>query len=169
MSGAIAFTAILLGSTQALFTHRYSSGRVEPFTDTLWIFGGFLGVALLLAAAVLLSQLMVRASLSREMAWLSELPFPIRGHFRMLGGPHGQFQVEFKAESPDAETLAELLAGISPALLELKSKENPFQMRIEHQRDAGGHSRWRAWRIVVDQLLLPLHSRFPIAGVTFDR
>jgi hypothetical protein len=168
--------AVVIVATALLFVPGYL-GADSPVWSAV-------GVALLAAAIgvfFLARWAMGRAHARMEGAWLVGLPFPVRGYFRVLGGTPSEerevkVRIEFRDAVPDRETLDGLLGRV----------EYPATARLT----GGGGKRWTAesgtirspaggdvdptngavlwWmRVVVDEVLLPLHEAYPLRSVRF--
>ena len=127
-----------------------------------------------LTAAVLLA-LALRGARARVIAWLADLPFPLENLNAVLNGLGEALTVTFRGASPSTDELNKLLDQVSaesfvterapeegaPAWIEVRigvvdDKRNPA---------ASNHRRYGRVRALVEQVLVPLGTRYPITEV----
>ncbi len=165
--GALFVVSLLMGVLGLIRPTHTDGSHVHP-SETIPVAEGGLAVSAVFAATVLLAKWAVRSSAQRELDWVAALPFPVHGHFQMLGMGRGGFKLVFADTAPSAQALEQLFAGVQATRLELRSSKNPFEVRYETLRRASPPERWRAWRLLVNDLLLPLHAKYPLDAVPFD-
>jgi hypothetical protein len=151
-----------------LYAIATSKGKHVDANEMLpWSIGG-IGLSILALIGFGLAKMWVRASARDEEAWAAGLPFPLTGHFHLLGSGYSYFRLQFRGDAPSDSTLTELFAGLKGFQLTTVSGSNPFRIKAKEARGMSNRDHWHAWRLVVDQLLLPLHAKWPIASVTFE-
>jgi hypothetical protein len=127
-----------------------------------------------LTAAVLLA-LALRGARARVIAWLAGLPFPLENLNAVLNGLGEVLEVTFRDASPSAREVNELLDPVSAEsfVTEAASKDGEpasIEVRIgvvDDKRNpaASNHRRFERVRALVEEVLVPLGTRYPIAGV----
>jgi hypothetical protein len=116
-----------------------------------------------------------------ERAWLASLPFPVRGYFRVLGtSPEEERTLRLKASftgsGPGREVLEGLLGRVSyPASANLRdfreqgwsAESGPILSPSGDDIDSSNAPTLGWMRVVIEDVLLPLHREFPLAAVSF--
>jgi hypothetical protein len=129
-----------------------------------------LEISLSLIALVVLARLVVKSAIAREDAWKSRLPFALVDHYYALGSSsHVTLTLVFRAEMPSAEDVEVFAEGASGAFRIRPAARDSRCLRLELDSHRGADSarqRWRAFHVLVDQLLVPLHKRFPLESVS---
>ncbi|HUS69041.1 MAG TPA: hypothetical protein VMZ28_31105 [Kofleriaceae bacterium] len=157
---------LLTGIGVAFPTKQIPGGTIE----TVYLPAGLItgALAILLVGVMFLARAAVRRTYAGEVGWVDSLPFALQGHQKLLAAGRGRFKLVFQDAGPDRGTLEPLLRGVTGARLELDERPGPIAVEITLDcADGSGHARWRAWRSVVDQLILPLHRSYPLAAVAF--
>ncbi len=148
----------------------WGSSRREPLRATFVI-----TIGVLPGLAVLVTQLIVwlhsRLAHPALIQWARTLPFAVRELFALLGGEwrSAQASVHFlNASAEDAELAASAATGAGfPAkavdgVVEIQLPPSPW-----NSDDNGGFV--RAFRRLVNVVLLPVHQRSPIGEVRFSK
>ena len=152
-------------------------GLRQPFWPAVGLALIGLGIAGFFGGRLLLAPRRVR----EERAWLLSLPFPVRGYFRTLGqSPEEERQVRvrivFRGPVPEREMLEGLFGRVTyPATARItggkgsrwRAESGPIRSIVmEDVEPTNGPVLW--WmRIVVDEVLLPLHEAFPLRSARF--
>jgi hypothetical protein len=126
-------------------------------------------VAVSLMALVVLARLVVKAAVAREDAWKSRLPFALVDHYYVLGTSRATVMLVFVAEMPSAEDVAAFAEGASGVFRIAPGPREQRTLCLEldsHRGADNARQRWRAFHVLVDVLLVPLHRRFPLESVS---
>jgi hypothetical protein len=164
--GSVTITAVILAVAGA-FEEPHKHGNHVYESSTLALVAGAFGVAGLMILARVVGTFAVRAAVRRELAWVSALPFPLLNHLKQLGSRRSRCTLLFKGNAPSAATVSELVAGVSVAQVSLRESD-PIQLEVEFTSDSTDHSHWAGWRVFVNDLLIPVHGKWPLASVTIE-
>ena len=164
--GVICFVAVLLAVIGLGTPPHEHHNHIYP-NNQLPVALGFVAFACALAGVTLIARQLVRRAYQQELAWLASLPFPIERHLTLIASERGTFKLEFVGSAPDRTLLAKLLAGLSWRL-EVENDKAPFMIEVRSARQTSPRGMWRVWRMIVRDLLLPLHEQYPIARVSFQ-
>jgi hypothetical protein len=128
-----------------------------------------LEVSVSIIALVILARLVVKVAIAREDTWTSRLPFALVNHYYALGSSSSVgLTLVFVAEMPSAEDVAAFAAGASGVFQIRPGPREARSLRLaldSHRGADSARQRWRAFHVLVDELLLPLHRRFPLESV----
>jgi hypothetical protein len=152
-------------------------GLRQPFWGAVGLGLIVLAIAAFFGGRMLLAPRLVR----QERAWLQALPFPVRGWFRTLGSaPEEERQVRvrivFRGDAPEREVLEGLFGRVTyPATARLtggqgskwQAESGPIRSVVMEDVDATNGPVLSWMRIVVDDVLLPLHAAYPIRSARF--
>lgn len=189
--GRATIRATLLDSPRGAAPPRLlgiATGAMVAGTGVMMIAEGVwstMGLALILLASggfFAARGVVARRLVGVERRWLSGLPFPVRGYFRVLGDtPEEERQVRlrirFRDAAPEREVLEGLLGRITvPATarltggagLEWKVESGPIRtVFVDDVTPTNAAPLW--WmRSVINEALIPLHEAYPLRTVSFS-
>jgi hypothetical protein len=171
----IAMGMVVAGTVLLVFPDLV--GLRQPFWAAVGL--GLIGLAIagFFGGRWLLAPRLVR----RERAWLQALPFPVRGYFRTLGNsPEEERQVRvrivFRGDAPEREVLEGLFGRVVfPATARLtggqgsrwRAESGPIRSIVMEDMDPTNGPVLSWMRVVVEDVLLPLHAAYPIRSAHF--
>ena len=168
--GAIAAAVLLTGAATAFRGANRSSSRLhraDPDYSLLEYGSPLVGVA---ALVLVLAGWSARKSFERELAWMQELPFAVIGHVRFLGSGYDRFTLKFAHDEPPKDLARAIAGGVAlPSCTVEHKNDRPLMYSVSVRGATSVRDHWVAWRAVVRDLLLPLHSKYPIVEVSFDK
>lgn len=118
------------------------------------------------------ANLALRGARRRLVGWLASQPFPVENMNAILAGLGEEFEIHFGGEMPSREEVMEHLSRVSEDVFVLEEHEDQKLMLArlgvivnKHLIQTAGWRRYDRMHRVVDQALVPLHGRYPIAMV----
>lgn len=135
--------------------------------DVLILFGAGLGTALITALFFFaVGTIAGRRAFSQSVERLLTLPFPVTGYADALASNEGcGFEVTFVAEPAPLALISEAADGLNLPSARVEAEKGVFRISIQVARnriDEDNHRLYRAIHRVIDDLLVPIHQRFPI-------
>ena len=171
----ISMGMVVAGSVPLVFGDLV--GLRQPFWPAVGLALIGLAIAGFFGGRLLLGPRRVRA----ERAWLLSLPFPVRGYFRTLGQtPEEERQVRvrivFRGAAPEQEVLEGLFGRVAyPATARVtggqgsrwRAESGPIRSVVMEDMEPTNGPVLSWMRVVVDDVLLPLHEAFPLRSARF--
>jgi len=118
------------------------------------------------------ANLALRGARARVVRWLASLPFPVENMNAILSCFGEEFEIHFVGEMPSRDEVMEHLARVSEDVFVLEEHEDQklILARLgvivnKHLSQMAGWKRYERIHRVVEEALVPLHERYPIAMV----
>jgi MFS family permease len=171
----IAMGMVVAGTVLLVFPDLV--GLRQPFWASAGLALVLLAIAGFFGGRLLLGPRLVRA----ERAWLLALPFPVRGYFQVLGrAPEEERQLRvrivFRGGAPERELLEGLCGRVAfPGTARItggrgarwQAESGPIRSLVMEDVDPTNGAVLSWMRVVIEDVLLPLHEAFPLRGVRF--
>lgn len=129
-------------------------------------------LALLPIAVAVALSLALRGARARVVGWLGRQPFPVENMNAVLNGMGETLEVGFSGALPALAELNAELDKVHPDSFVTETREETRTMEIrigvvDSKRNPAGsnHQRYARVQALVEQVLVPLSARFPIAIV----
>jgi hypothetical protein len=132
----------------------------------------FTGLALLPTAIAVITWILLMGARRRLVDWLAGLPFPLENMNSVLNGVGELLEISFTDPCPaEAELNAELEKTSEDSfVIKVDPEQHTIEVRIgvvDSKRNPAGsnHRRFVRVRELVQDVLIPLHARYPISEV----
>lgn len=179
--GVLSDPPIIAVCTAPLLIAFLAAMRLEASPSVIQALGFLAALPTALGVAVSLVLLGARA---RVIGWLGGLPFPVENLNAVLNGLGEGLEVTFVAACPTTAEVNRELDKVGPEAFVTRAPDAPgsggqaaapelpnlIEVRIgivDSKRNPAGsnHRRYLRVRALIDEALVPIHGRFPIAEV----